>query len=223
MRVAVASEIDIDHRCNGGVTARIDAVQSGRRTCGASAVNACARGSQRFRHRISPRKGHPMPTPTTQQSPRSKASMVRAVSLHAAIVLASLIAASVTLVVCDPGPSHAQGAAGAGGSPPAAVVAMSPAATDLAMNYECVGQTVDSRDVEVRARAAGILLTRNFTERQRQEGPVAAQPGPGAVSGRAQSRRRRRGRYRSQARADHAHLEPPEAALGGARGEPARI
>ena len=33
-----------------------------------------------------------------QQSARRKASTVRAVSLHAAIVLASLIAASVTLV-----------------------------------------------------------------------------------------------------------------------------
>jgi membrane fusion protein (multidrug efflux system) len=41
---------------------------------------------------------------------------------------------------------------------------MSLAATNLAMNYEYVGQTAGSRDVEVRARVAGILLKRNFTE-----------------------------------------------------------
>jgi membrane fusion protein (multidrug efflux system) len=81
--------------------------------------------------------------------------MVRAVSLHVAIVLASLIAASVTLVACGPGASHAQGAPGAGGPPPAAVVVMSLAAANLAMNYEYVGQTAGSRDVEVRARVAG--------------------------------------------------------------------
>ena len=72
---------------------------------------------------------------------------------------------SVTLVGCGPGASHAQGAPGAGGGPPpAAVVVTSLAATDLAMNYEYVGQTAGSRDVEVRARVAGILLKRNFTE-----------------------------------------------------------
>ena len=106
-----------------------------------------------------------MPAPAAQQSSCSKASTVRAVSLHAAIVLASLIAASVMLVACGPpGASHAQGAPGAGGPPPAAVVVLSLAATNLAMNYEYVGQTAGSRDVEVRARVAGILLKRNFTE-----------------------------------------------------------
>jgi membrane fusion protein (multidrug efflux system) len=105
-----------------------------------------------------------MPAPATQPSSGSNVSAVRAVSLHMAIVLASLIAASVTLVACGPGASHAQGAPGAGGPPPAAVVVMSLAATNLAMNYEYVGQTAGSRDVEVRARVAGILLKRNFTE-----------------------------------------------------------
>jgi membrane fusion protein (multidrug efflux system) len=104
-----------------------------------------------------------MPTLAPRPSCCSKASTFRAVSLHAVIVLASLIAASLTLVACGDGP-HAQGAPGAGGPPPAAVVVMSLAATDLAMNYEYVGQTAGSRDVEVRARVAGILLRRNFTE-----------------------------------------------------------
>jgi len=106
-----------------------------------------------------------MPAPATQPSSGSNVSTVRAVSLHMAIVLASLFAASITLVACGPpGASHAQGAPGAGGPPPAAVVVMSLAATNLAMNYEYVGQTAGSRDVEVRARVAGILLKRNFTE-----------------------------------------------------------
>ena len=106
-----------------------------------------------------------MPAPATQPSSCSNVSTVRAVSLHMAIVLASLFAASVTLVACGPpAASHAQGVPGAGGPPPAAVVVMSLAATNLAMNYEYVGQTAGSRDVEVRARVAGILLKRNFTE-----------------------------------------------------------
>jgi len=102
-----------------------------------------------------------MPALPTEPSCCSKTSTVHAVSLHVAIVLASLIAASVTLTACGPAASHAQGA---GGPPPAAVVVASLAATDLAMSYEYVGQTAGSRDVEVRARVAGILLRRNFTE-----------------------------------------------------------
>jgi len=89
---------------------------------------------------------------------------VRAGALHAAVVLASIAAASITLISCGAETSHAQGAAGHGGPPPAAVAVMSVAASNLAMNYEYVGQTAGSRDVEVRARVAGILLKRNFTE-----------------------------------------------------------
>jgi membrane fusion protein (multidrug efflux system) len=88
---------------------------------------------------------------------------MRAGALHAAIVLASIAAASITLIGCGDA-SHAQGAAGHGGPPPAAVAVVTLAASNLAMNYEYVGQTAGSRDVEVRARVAGILLKRNFTE-----------------------------------------------------------
>jgi membrane fusion protein, multidrug efflux system len=105
-----------------------------------------------------------MPAPARHPSSRWKASTDRAVLLHAAVVLASLIAVSVTLVACGPSASHAQGPPGAGGPPPAPVTVTSLVATNLAMNYEYVGQTAGSRDVEVRARVAGILLTRNFTE-----------------------------------------------------------
>jgi len=105
-----------------------------------------------------------MPTTVTQTSSRSNGRALRAGSLHAAIVLASLAAASITLIGCGPEASHAQGAAGHGGPPPAAVSVISLAASNLAMNYEYVGQTAGSRDVEVRARVAGILLKRNFAE-----------------------------------------------------------
>ena len=106
-----------------------------------------------------------MPTkPVKQTSSCSRARRLRAGALHAAVVLGSIAAASVMLIGCGPDVSHAQGAAGHGGPPPAAVAVLSMAASNLAMNYEYVGQTAGSRDVEVRARVAGILLKRNFTE-----------------------------------------------------------
>ncbi len=75
------------------------------------------------------------------------------------------------------------------------------AASNLAMNYEYVGQTAGSRDVEVRARVAGILLKRNFTEGGSvKKGQSLYTPGPGAVSGGVESRRCRRGVGRGQAR-----------------------
>jgi membrane fusion protein (multidrug efflux system) len=84
--------------------------------------------------------------------------------VHAAVVLASIAAASVALVGCGKD-SHAQAPGGhAGGPPPAAVSVMAVAASNLALTYEYVGQTAGSRDVEVRARVSGILLKRNFSE-----------------------------------------------------------
>ncbi len=106
-----------------------------------------------------------MPRSDRRIPPRTPARPTRrALSLHFAVVVASVAAASITLIGCGPNVSHAQGAPGAGGPPPAAVAVMSLAATSLAMNYEYVGQTAGSRDVEVRPRVAGILLKRNFTE-----------------------------------------------------------
>ncbi len=102
-----------------------------------------------------------MPVPNCLP-PHKNVPINRAVALHIAVVLTCVAAASFTLVGCGPDASHAQGAQG--GPPPAAVAVVSLAATNLAMNYEYVGQTAGSRDVEVRARVAGILLKRNFTE-----------------------------------------------------------
>jgi membrane fusion protein (multidrug efflux system) len=47
-------------------------------------------------------------------------------------------------------------------TPEVNVVAVAPRA--LPVTYEYVGQTIGSREVEVRARVTGILLSRNFTE-----------------------------------------------------------
>ena len=105
-----------------------------------------------------------MPKTVTQTSSlRTKVPARRAAAVHAAVVLASIAAASVMLIGCGPDVSHAQGAGGHAGPPPAAVAVLSMAASNLAMDYEYVGQTAGSRDVEVRARVAGILLKRNFT------------------------------------------------------------
>jgi len=100
---------------------------------------------------------------STPSSPCTRACKWRAASVHAAVVLASVAAASVALVACGDA-SHAQGAPGGGGPPPASVAVMTLAASSLAASYEYVGQTAGSRDVEVRARVAGILLKRNFNE-----------------------------------------------------------
>lgn len=83
--------------------------------------------------------------------------------LPAAALLVGLAAASALLAACG-GSTQAQGAGGHAGPPPAPVAVQPVAATNLAMSYEYVGQTFGSREVEVRARVAGILLKRNFTE-----------------------------------------------------------
>jgi membrane fusion protein (multidrug efflux system) len=60
------------------------------------------------------------------------------------------------------GPSGGQG--GHGGMPPAQVSVMTVEAKTLPAVYEYTGQTLGSREVEVRARVTGILQKRNFTE-----------------------------------------------------------
>jgi membrane fusion protein (multidrug efflux system) len=87
----------------------------------------------------------------------------RGMRARAALALGA-VALAAALSGCGPDASLAQGAHGAGGPPPAAVAVMTVAASNLALNYEYVGQAAGSRDVEVRARVAGILLKRNFTE-----------------------------------------------------------
>jgi membrane fusion protein (multidrug efflux system) len=77
-----------------------------------------------------------------------------------AVYLTSSIMA-VVLVACKP----AEGSGpGAGGPPPAQVAVQKIATADVPAAYEYVGQTIGSRDVEIRARVPGIVLKRNFTE-----------------------------------------------------------
>jgi membrane fusion protein (multidrug efflux system) len=83
-----------------------------------------------------------------------------------------LILLSVALVVAACGPSEGQekgGKAGpmGGGMPPAEVTVVTTAPETLPVAWEYVGQTAGSREVEVRARVTGILLSRNFREGER--------------------------------------------------------
>lgn len=77
---------------------------------------------------------------------------------------------SVALAAC--GPSNGSEKAGAkkgggnpfAGMPPPEVNVIAVAPRSLEQAFEYVGQTAGSREVEVRARVTGILLSRNFTE-----------------------------------------------------------
>lgn len=74
-----------------------------------------------------------------------------------------LVMVAALLAACGKG--GAEGGHGAGGGmPPAAVSVEKVALANLPATFEYVGQTAGSRDVEVRARVAGILIKRNFKE-----------------------------------------------------------
>ncbi|HEX6361558.1 MAG TPA: efflux RND transporter periplasmic adaptor subunit [Albitalea sp.] len=80
------------------------------------------------------------------------------------IVLAAsgLALLAAMLAACQP--AAGDGGPAAGGPPPAPVSVAKATPTTVPAAYEYVGQTAGSRDVEVRARVSGILLSRNFTE-----------------------------------------------------------
>ena len=78
------------------------------------------------------------------------------------IVLIALVPA---LAACSPSGGQEKGHGGPGGAmPPAEVSAVTVEPRSLPVAFEYVGQTAGSREVEVRARVTGILLTRNFEE-----------------------------------------------------------
>jgi len=78
---------------------------------------------------------------------------------YAAVALAALVAA------CNPSGGQEKGGHGPGGGMPAAAVsAVSVAPRPVEVSYEYAGQTAGSREVEVRARVTGILISRNFKE-----------------------------------------------------------
>lgn len=70
------------------------------------------------------------------------------------------------LAACQPSGGPPGG--GLGGMPPAEVSVVTVQPQSLPATFEYVGQTAGSREVEVRARVNGILLSRNF----REGGPV---------------------------------------------------
>jgi membrane fusion protein (multidrug efflux system) len=72
---------------------------------------------------------------------------------------------SILLAGTLTGCGESQGAGGPGfGGPPPQVDVMTVQPQSLPVSFEYTGQTQGSREVEVRARVTGILLTRNYTE-----------------------------------------------------------
>jgi membrane fusion protein, multidrug efflux system len=90
---------------------------------------------------------------------RAPDSSRRAAGLGGTLLLSAVLAAcGQASGVADQKGGHA------GGPPPAAVVVEKVAVASLPAAFEYVGQTAGSRDIEVRARVAGILIKRNFNE-----------------------------------------------------------
>jgi membrane fusion protein (multidrug efflux system) len=90
-------------------------------------------------------------------------------SMHLKNLLIWLALATVA-AACGPsgGQEKGKGPGGPGGGmPPAEVTVVSASAQALPVTWEYVGQTAGSREVEVRARVTGILLSRNFREGER--------------------------------------------------------
>jgi membrane fusion protein (multidrug efflux system) len=79
-----------------------------------------------------------------------------------------IVSAAVVVAACSPSNGSEKGGKGhgpMGGGMPAAEVTVTTATQEaLPVNWEYTGQTAGSREVEVRARVTGILLSRNFTE-----------------------------------------------------------
>lgn len=72
---------------------------------------------------------------------------------------------SLAVAACNQSSGNQAGHGGPGGGmPPAAVSTMTVQPKALLAQYQYTGQTAGSREVEVRARVRGILVSRNFTE-----------------------------------------------------------
>ena len=80
----------------------------------------------------------------------------------------SLLISAVALAIAACTPSNGSEKKGGGhpgmGMPPPEVVVTTVTPRSLPLTFEYVGQTAGSREVEVRARVAGIILKRNFVE-----------------------------------------------------------
>lgn len=91
---------------------------------------------------------------------------LRVVSLaaHPLYRWAPVLVVSALVAACGKGAADGGHGGPNGGPPPAAVSVEKVATANLPAVYEYVGQTAGSRDAEVRARVAGILVKRNFQE-----------------------------------------------------------
>src|SRR6187402_455461 len=88
------------------------------------------------------------------------------------LVLPVVLLVVLLLPACDPSDGHEKGGKGGhmgGGMPASEVAVMTAAVQSIPVTFEYVGQTAGSREVEVRARVTGILLSRNFKEGDRVE------------------------------------------------------
>ena len=88
------------------------------------------------------------------------------------LVLPVVLLVVLLLPACDPSDGHEKGGKGGhmgGGMPASEVTVMTAAVQSIPVTFEYVGQTAGSREVEVRARVTGILLSRNFKEGDRVE------------------------------------------------------
>lgn len=77
-------------------------------------------------------------------------------------VAAALLGAALLLSACGKGGGET--VAGHGGPPPAPVTVQPVRTADLPAMFEYVGQLAGAREVEVRARVAGVLETRHFAQ-----------------------------------------------------------
>src|SRR5215472_5541534 len=82
----------------------------------------------------------------------------RDISFSAAAAVSAAVLAAL-LSGCQPANSQPRG-----GMPPPEVSVLTVEPQPVAATFEYVGQTAGSREVEVRARVAGIVLKRNYRE-----------------------------------------------------------
>lgn len=75
-----------------------------------------------------------------------------------------VISLAAFVAACDPSSGNQGHGGPGGGMPPAAVSTMTVQPKAVLAPFEYTGQTAGSREVEVRARVRGILVSRNFTE-----------------------------------------------------------
>ena len=75
-----------------------------------------------------------------------------------------VISLAAFVAACDPSSGNQGHGGPGGGMPPAAVSTMTVQPRAVLAPFEYTGQTAGSREVEVRARVRGILVSRNFTE-----------------------------------------------------------